>query len=85
MSEQELNLASILAIVTNPDMVAKNIIKLQSDIEGARLALKAVEDRAFEVDAHHAKAKEIEASAEERHKDINAREDGLKKKKNSIG
>lgn len=79
MSEQEMNLASILAIVTNPDMVAKNIQKLQADMANAHVALKAVEDKHAEVNAQHAAAKEIAEKAEIRHNDLNVRELELKK------
>lgn len=80
MSEQEMNLASILAIVTNPEMVAKNIQKLQTDMVSARAALKEVEDKHKQALATLSAAKDIENSASDRHKDIDNREIDLKKK-----
>lgn len=77
MSEQEMNLASILAIVTNPEMVAKNIQKLQADIISARNALDAVEQAKEQANARHSAAEEIEASAEKRHNDLNIRESNI--------
>ena len=78
--EQEMNLASILAIVTNPEMVAKNIQKLQEDMANAHVALKDVEDKHAEAVARHDAAKIIEDAAEKRHNDLDVRENELKKK-----
>jgi uncharacterized protein (DUF3084 family) len=80
MSEQEMNLSSILAIVTNPDMVAKNIQKLQADMEKARIALKEVMDKKAEADAQFAKSQEIEENAKKRHAELDAREIEIKKR-----
>jgi chromosome segregation ATPase len=79
MSEQEMNLASILAIVTNPEMVAKNIQKLQADMAKASVALDAVSQEKAKVEARHAAAKAIEDGAESRHNSLNARDVELKK------
>lgn len=77
--QQQMDLSSILAIVTDPKMVERNVRKLQEDMNKAGTILKTIEETKSQIDARHAAAKEIEDAAEKRHNNLNAREVDLKK------
>ncbi|MGB9154410.1 MAG: hypothetical protein WCD70_15140 [Alphaproteobacteria bacterium] len=80
IDQQLIDLSSILAIVTNPDMVAKNIVKLRDDMVKADKMLTTVQGTKEEAEKRHALALQVEQGAADRHANLDARENELKKK-----
>lgn len=80
IEHQEIGMAALYAICTNPEMVAKNIDKLREEIAKARVTMAELEQKKAENDARFSQAEALEQQNEAFAISLKKREDEIIKK-----